>query len=185
MCDKSCIDFGVKFLTPETVKDKRIIDLGALDVNGSLRYHTEQYKPKKYIGVDLDGGPCVDIVCDVEDIEDFLPDQQFDIVISTEMIEHVYNWKNVINIIKRLCKPDGMIIITTRSYGFPLHSWPTDQWRFEVDDMKYIFSDCSDVIVENDWQNPGVFVKAIKPYDYNHLDLRDYELYNINDDRRK
>jgi 2-polyprenyl-3-methyl-5-hydroxy-6-metoxy-1,4-benzoquinol methylase len=63
----------------------------------------------------------------------------FDVVISTEMLEHVVEWKPVIANMKQVVKPGGVIVITTRSQGFPFHEYPVDAWRFEVSDMKRSF----------------------------------------------
>ena len=184
MCNSTCIEFGKRNLSQNDVFGKRIIELGSLNVNGGLREYVEQFKPAKYIGVDIQYGRDVDIVCDAEDISRVLGYQEFDIVISTEMLEHVFNWRKIINNIKNLCKNGGIVLITTRSYGFPLHEYPTDNWRFEVTDMCHIFGDFSDLVVENDTQDIGVFVKGKKPINHAHTDLTSCKIYNINYDKR-
>jgi SAM-dependent methyltransferase len=95
------------------------------------------------------------------------------------MLEHVVEWKPVITQMKRVLKPGGVILITTRSQGFPFHEWPVDTWRFEVEDMKEIFSDFEIVTVEPDPFEPGVFIKAIKPKKWVEKDLKPVKLYSI------
>jgi len=56
-----------------------------------------------------------------------------------------------------------VLLLTTRSLGFPLHEYPGDYWRFSVLDMRCIFAGWVDVSVLNDGQVPGVFVVARKP----------------------
>jgi len=73
----------------------------------------------------------------------------------------------------------GIILITTRSVGFPYHGYPYDFWRFEISDMKNIFSDCEILALGRDPSEPGVFIKVRKPEDFNELDLSDYALYSI------
>lgn len=185
MCNPACINFGKKLLKPEDITSKRIIELGSLNVNGSLKEHITQFEPLEYIGVDINEGKGVDIICKAEDILGIYGPNSFDLVISTEMVEHIFDWKKVINNMKKLCKCGGKILITTRSHGFPLHGWPFDHWRFETYDMKYIFSDFNEhgsVVIEKDNMDIGVFVMVQKPkyvYDYRLLNLDDYRLYNI------
>ena len=105
--------------------------------------------------------------------------ESFDLVISTELMEHVKDWRRVVSNIKNICKPDGTILITTRSYGYPIHSYPYDFWRYEPEDMKEIFSDCNVVALERDFEVPGVFVKVRKPSDFSERDLSKYQLHSM------
>ena len=174
MCNNSCIEFGKRQLRKKQVKGLRVLEVGALDVNGSLREYVESLKPVSYIGIDLVSGKGVDFVCPAENIIFGFGKESFDLVICTEMLEHVKLWALVINNLKLVCKIGGIILLTTRSKGFPKHDFPNDYWRFEIEDMKHIFSDCEDVIVERDPEMPGVFVRAIRTEIL--LDLKDYEV---------
>ena len=62
MCNEACIGFGQRMLTPEIVNNKRVIELGSYNVNGSLRDHVLSLNPLYYVGVDMVAGPCVDVV---------------------------------------------------------------------------------------------------------------------------
>ena len=140
MCNSACIEFGVRNLAIEDVKGKKIIEVGSYDFNGSLRPIIEAWgNPDKYVGVDIIDGPGVDLVCPAEKIIEKFGKESFDIVISTEMLEHVRDWRKVISNIKNICKPNGLILLTTRSYGFGYHDFPYDFWRYESEDMKSIF----------------------------------------------
>jgi len=184
MCNASCIIFGATNLTIDQVKGKRVLEVGSYDVNGSLRPIIESWAPLEYIGVDIEEGPGVDLVCDVDDIVDRFGKESFDIVISTELLEHVRDWKKVISNIKNVCKQNGIMLITTRSYGFPYHAYPNDFWRFELLDLENIFSDCIIEKLEQDRAHPGVFIKARKSNDFLEKNLSDYELYSMIADKR-
>jgi SAM-dependent methyltransferase len=185
MCNASGIAFGVKNLSLEEIKGKKIIEVGSCDVNGSLRPIIESWaEPAEYIGVDIERGPGVDVVCEAEKIIDAFGKESFDIVISTELLEHVKDWKKVISNIKKICKPNGIILITTRSKGFKYHGFPYDFWRYELDDLKEIFSDCKIIAIENDAVAPGVFLKAKRPDDFVEKDLTTYELFSVVVDKR-
>ena len=114
MCHVSCIVFGVKYLSPGDVQGKDIIEVGSYDFNGSLRSIIELWNPRTYIGVDIVAGPGVDLICNAENLMEKFQNNSFDIVISTELLEHVKDFRKVISNLKNICKPDGLIIITTR-----------------------------------------------------------------------
>ena len=105
-------------------------------------------------------------------------------MISTELIEHVSDWKKAVSNIKNICKRNGIMLITTRSYGFRYHSYPYDCWRYELSDMEYIFSDCIIEKLEKDRLHPGVFIKARKPKAFEEKVLSDYALYSIVENKR-
>jgi SAM-dependent methyltransferase len=180
MCNISGIAFGIKNLSIEEIEGKRIVELGACDVNGSLRPIFELWgNPAQYIGIDINKGPGVDVVCRAENILDVFGKERFDIVISTELIEHVRDWRMIISNIKNVCKPNGTILVTTRSKGFKYHGYPYDFWRYELDDLEVIFSDCEIIAIENDPSAPGVFLKARKPDEFVEKNLEAYPLYSV------
>jgi hypothetical protein len=76
-----------------------------------------------------------------------------------------------------------VLVLTTRSRPFPYHGFPFDFWRFEIGDMKLIFSDMSVEALEPDRLMPGVFVKARMPRDFHERSLEEIELYSIVNNR--
>jgi SAM-dependent methyltransferase len=184
VCDVSCIIFGAINLTIDEVEGKRVIELGSCNVNGSLRPIIEALKPAEYVGVDIQKGPGVDVICGAENIIEKFGKESFSIIVSTELLEHVRDWRKVISNIKNICKPNGIILITTRSYGFSCHGYPYDFWRYELSDMENIFSDCAIEKLEKDRNSPGVFIKIRKPKKFIERDLSNYELYSIVTDKR-
>jgi len=179
MCNAACLIFAATRISNQDVAGKRVLEIGSGDINGGLRRLIEFWQPAEYIGVDIEEGPGVDLVYDAEKLMDIFSEESFDVVLSTELLEHVLNPKMVISKIKRLCKRNGIILLTTRSYGFEFHPYPYDFWRFELSDMQSIFSDCEITDLEKDFVAPGVFVKVKKPSDFVERDLSGLELYNI------
>ena len=102
MCNASCIIFGATNLNKEQVEGKSILEVGSYDINGSLRPIIESWAPAEYVGGDIEEGPGVDLVCNVEDIIGRFGKERFDIVISTELLEHVTDWQKVISNIKNV-----------------------------------------------------------------------------------
>lgn len=175
----SAIVFAAQNLDKSEIKGKRVIDVGSYDFNGSIRPLIESWEPAEYIGVDILDGTSVDIVCNADNLVEKFGKESFDVVLSLEMLEHSKNWKRSISNLKNICKPKGIILITTRSYGYPCHGFPNDFWRYELEDMKYIFSDFEILSLENDYQCPGVFLKAMKANEFTEKDLSRYGLYSI------
>lgn len=172
-----CLEFCDRHLLEHEVKGKRIIDIGCRD--SSFNIILNKFEPDEYIGIDMQEGPNVDIVCDANDLIERFGENSFDIVISAEMLEHAEDWKWVIHNFKTICKPGGILFITTRSKGFCFHGCPDDYSRFEAEDMVHIFSDCTIKAIIPDYVAPGIFVKAIKPLDFKEIDLKNYKVYDM------
>ena len=179
MCSESAIKFVQSCLTEEDVRGKRVLEAGSLDVNGSLRSFVIGLYPLDYTGIDLVEGPGVDEICDAEQIVARFGPESFDLIISTEMLEHVRNWRSVVSAFKNAIRPNGTLLITTRSRGFGYHAFPHDFWRYSVRDMKIIFSDMIIESVQKDPEAPGTFVKARKPPSWAENDLTFYKLHSV------
>ncbi len=179
MCNIACIDFVKKVIYQDEVAGKRILEIGSRDFNGSVRPFLELFQPKEYMGIDIQSGPSVDVVCNAEEMLGKFGKDSFNLVISTENLEHVNDWKMVIHNMKQGLAPGGVLLITTRSYGKQYHAYPYDFWRYELDDMKEIFKDFKILYLEKDPISPGVFLKAMKPLYFKERSLSDYPLYSI------
>ena len=177
----SVLEFFIENTQREEFENKRILEVGSRYINGSVRPLIEKFfAPKEYVGVDIEEGKFVDVICDAENLIDFFGKESFDVVISTELLEHVKDWRRVINNMKEVLRPNGYIYITTRSRGFPYHGYPHDFWRYEIEDMKEIFKDFEIIKLEKDPEAPGVFIKAKRPKNYTSpVDLSEISLYSI------
>lgn len=179
MCNPECIRFIKSNLSIEDVKGKAILEVGALNVNGSPREFIEKYDPSSYLGIDIMDGDGVDEICKVEDLITKYGAERFDVVITTELLEHVRDWRIAISNMKNVLKKDGILLITTRSKGQMYHGYPYDFWRYETDDMEEIFSDMTICKNEKDPLSPGVFIKVKKENDFKENDLSEIKLYSI------
>jgi SAM-dependent methyltransferase len=184
MCNSACLGFVARTVGDRDVRNKRILEVGARDVNGSARSYLEAMKPMTYLGIDIDAGEGVDEICAVEKVALRYGTGSFDLVVSTEVLEHLLDWRAGVNNMKRVLAPEGLLLLTTRSFGFPLHGYPWDFWRYETDDVREIFADFHVLRVESDPIEPGVFMFARKPPAWRERDLSQIELYSIVNGRR-
>ncbi|WOK05582.1 class I SAM-dependent methyltransferase [Imperialibacter roseus] len=61
-------------------------------------------------------------------LPDEVPLNQFDVILCTEVLEHVANWEQAFENFQKLLRPGGVMIITTPFFYF-LHEEPFDYWR--------------------------------------------------------
>lgn len=179
MCNVAGVVFAASRLAPGEIAGKRVLEVGAHDVNGSLRPILEAWGPATYVGVDINPGPGVDVVCPAEQLVERFGEASFDVLVSTEVIEHVEDWRAVLSNCKRVLAPGGLMLFTTRSPGYPYHAWPHDFWRYTESDMRAVFADCELLALQPDPGRPGVFVKARKPLDFVEADLSGLALFNV------
>jgi SAM-dependent methyltransferase len=177
--NRACLQFGHQVISAADIAGRRVIEVGALNINGSLRPHVESLGPASYLGVDITAGPGVDEVCDAEQVVARFGFEVFDVVISTEMLEHVRDWRTVVRSLKGLVRPGGLLVTTTRSLGFPYHGFPYDFWRYELDDMKRIFADFRLDDLRPDPSEPGVFLRAVKPVPFREVGLNEIALFSM------
>jgi hypothetical protein len=161
----SALNFAAGALDAAEVAGKAVVECGSYDVNGSARPAIEALRPASYTGADISAGPSVDLVASVPDLPGILGAGCADVVVSTEMLEHAADWQGCMAAMVDLLAPGGVLVVTTRSAGFPFHPYPTDEWRYSVEAMGQIMTAAGLEVLrlENDSQCPGVFCKARKP----------------------
>jgi SAM-dependent methyltransferase len=179
MCSRDTLKWLGKILQKEEVIGKRIIDIGAYDVNGSMKAVVAPWQPSEYIGIDMRSGPGVDIVCLAENLVSNFGKESFDIVLSSSTFEHIKNWKGAISNVKQICKPNGLILLIIPS-RWPYHAFPKDYWRFDSKDIKCIFSDCEILDIEEDISPLSlIYAKIRKPSDFIEKNISNYELWSV------
>jgi len=172
----SVLHFLKSNLALPEVAGKDILEVGSRNVNGSPRLAILPLRPSLYVGTDIEAGPDVDIVARAEELTSFFGTDRFDIVVSTELLEHVENWKSVVSQMKKVLRPGGLLLVTTRSPGFHYHSYPSDFWRYTLEDFRRIFSDMDILVLREDTQAPGVFLKSRKPLNFHETILSKIEV---------
>jgi len=190
--DNYLIDLCTNLCLSNEIENKTILEVGSRYVNGSFRDVLLNMKPLSYYGVDIEKGMYVDEICDILDLTKRFKREEFDIVVCTEVIEHVEDWRNGIKNLMEVTKVGGIMLLTSRSKGFGIHGFPKDYWRYEIEDIEKIFENWEIIALEKDlFINPnnglqdhyGFFLKALKK---NTIlpDLDNHLLFNIATDPR-
>jgi SAM-dependent methyltransferase len=177
-----CILLVARILTDEFAggTELRAIEFGSHDPDGGFRSVVDLHGGfSDYIGIDLREGPGIDAICEAEQAVDRFGEESFDLVIASELLEHVRDWRLVVSNLKRVCRPGGVIVVSTRSRGRPYHAAPYDFWRYEVQDIEKAFSDCEVLCVEPDRSTPGILAAVRRPAGFEERDLLDMKLYSM------
>jgi SAM-dependent methyltransferase len=104
--EASCLDLSAPW---------RVLDLGGRDINGSIR---DLLPAATWTGLDVEAGPGVDLVHDATRPwpEGF---DRFDLVVCTEVLEHVEKWAALLRTAAHALEPGGpeVLFVTCASTG--------------------------------------------------------------------
>ena len=110
MCNVAVIEFFIESIKAEELNGKRVLEVGSKYVDGSVRPLIENFfSPKEYIGVDIEPGKFVDLILPAEKLLGYFGSESFDVVVTTELLEHVMDWRLVVNNMKMILKRTGYI----------------------------------------------------------------------------
>jgi len=124
----------------------RVLEVGSRDVSDG---NPRQFFPDatEYVGIDAESGENVDRVMNAKDmLFDTFPPYSFDTIICCEMLEHDITFLHTWGQMYSMLKTNGHLIITTPTFGFPLHRFPKDYWRFGEDAFREVFFAGFDII---------------------------------------
>ena len=119
----------------------RVLDVGA---QYCPYYPLFKDKCESYSSMDIVDTPLVDIVCNAENM--LVADASYDLVLCTEVLEHCPNPQRIVDECYRVLRPGGTLIVTVPSI-FPIHGYPSDNWRFMPDGLKHLLKAFSQVEV--------------------------------------
>jgi len=114
--------------------DGRILDFGC----GGKPYK-EFFSGKNYVGVDIAVSGHDHTNSDIDffydgHVLDF-PDASFDAVFSSEVMEHLFNYDEILPEIRRVLRPNGKFFLTT-PFLWPEHEKPYDYARYTTFGLK-------------------------------------------------
>lgn len=103
-----------KSMYPEFFQDVSVIEIGSLNINGSIR---EFYSNCNYLGVDVAPGKDVDLVVSGHELK--FPNGSFSVAASAECFEHNPHWKETFNNMYEIAS--DFVIFSCASDGRPEH----------------------------------------------------------------
>ena len=98
---------GLKIAMPRFFKERAVLEMGSLNVNGSLRALFENCS---YTGVDVIAGPDVDIVGTFHEVD--FADKRFDVVCSVNSLEHDMHFNMTLPRMYKLLADGGLMFIS-------------------------------------------------------------------------
>src|SRR5262249_47734283 len=106
-----------------------ILEIGSQQVRGQEEIANLRplFVAKPYMGMDMQPGPGVDVVANVEALPQ--PNASVGTVIAMNTLEHVPRFWRGLDEMHRVLRPDGAILLSCPFY-FHMHSYPSDYWRF-------------------------------------------------------
>lgn len=120
-------------------KVSNVLEVGSFDP-GNNQMFRRNFPGVNYVGVDIQPGDNVDIVCNFE--QDEIPElsgQEFDLAICCSVLEHSFEpWKIAHNLTK--CIRNGGFIYISVPWVWRYHEYPSDYWRFSPECVKRLFS---------------------------------------------
>ena len=94
-----------------------VVDLGGRNINGTVRDLFPN--ATRYTAVDIAEGAGVDFVADAAT---WVPDREYDVVVSTETFEHTAVWPDICLTAFKACRTGGKLILTMAGPGRVGHS---------------------------------------------------------------
>jgi len=107
-----------------------------LDVGSKRSPYREWIAHTSYLRLDIDPNSQPDLCCSVYDIRS--EPEKFDVVIATEILEHLREPHRAIDEFLRVLKPGGVCILSTR-FICQYHADPEDYFRFTHDSLRHLF----------------------------------------------
>jgi SAM-dependent methyltransferase len=137
-----CVLAGLRHALTQTIDDHvqpraTVLDFGCGD---------RPYEPlvtargAAYLGVDLPGTPRVDRFVDEEGRID-ARDCSVDVVLSTQVLEHVDDPSAYLREAHRVLRPRGILILSTHGY-WRYHPNPKDLWRWTGEGLRKQIEEC-------------------------------------------
>jgi SAM-dependent methyltransferase len=162
----------VKNIFANYFMNKRVLDVGAGDINGNNRFLFENCE---YDANDVIQAPNVTIVSKTKDLP--FQDNTFDTIISTECFEHDPEYKESFIKIYNMLKPGGLFCFTCASTNRPEHgtrrSFPQDSYGTigNLEDMSDYYKNLTEIDLNNVLSLHSMFSVWDTYYNYFSCDL--------------
>jgi hypothetical protein len=92
----------------------------------------------EFLGTDIEQGSDVDIVADVHRLSAIVGIERFDVILSFSTFEHLKYPQLAAHEVMQALRVGGLLLVVTHQ-TFPLHSYPSDYFRFSTDALETLF----------------------------------------------
>lgn len=115
----------------------RVLEIGSKDY-GNTQPFRELFAGSEYVGIDLEAGPNVDFVVDLEKGAGPLQGREFDLVIVCSVLEHSPRPWILAGNIQKLLSADGALM-SCHPWVWRYHKYPDDYFRFSPKGIMALF----------------------------------------------
>lgn len=112
----------------------RVLDFG----NRSYEKHFDSSKIISYDVFDIVKTPVCTLRGDIQNCPE-IPKESFDVIICTQVLEHVAAPEKALSELYRLLAPGGLLLLSVPFHSF-IHGSPDDYWRFTPSALKKMVS---------------------------------------------
>ncbi len=123
----------------EAFLKKYATDAKTLDIGSGNKPYVAMFPNAVTVDTKERPGIPLDYVADAHDLS-ALPATAFDVVLLTEVLEHLHTPEKAIAEIRRVLKPGGLLLLTTR-FVYPLHETPVDYFRYTPYGLRHLLRD--------------------------------------------
>jgi SAM-dependent methyltransferase len=135
--------FSKSFLNKQVHRNAGCIQGIVADLGCGLKPYRNYFENSKYIGLDFPSTSVARLSNEADIYGDLaqLPfcDNCLDGVLCTQVLEHVQDPMKAILEIKRVLKPDGILLLSV-PFFYPLHDEPHDYFRFSKNGLRTMLS---------------------------------------------
>jgi SAM-dependent methyltransferase len=131
----------------ETAPGAKVLDVGAGDAPYAELFEHADYRTSDWAASPHEAARDVDLVASADALP--LPDAELDVVLCTQVLEHVPSPAVVARELHRVLRPGGHLYVTV-PFVWELHELPHDHWRFTQPGLERLLRDAgfADVEVE-------------------------------------
>jgi len=114
-----------------------LLDIAPQDHEGAKEF----FKKSRISTLDIDSNSGATFIADIcKNNSEIIPDNYFDIIVCTEVLEHTLNPFLAIKEMKRMLKSGGLLLISA-PFNFRIHGPLPDCWRFTEHGLKELLKD--------------------------------------------
>lgn len=163
------IRLGVRDLIRNAAESIDASGVLVLDVAPQIHQGVKEYfRLSNVETLDIDPSSGATYIADLcEDNSALIPSDYFDVIVCTEVLEHVINPFGAVDELRRILKPGGICFVST-PFNLRIHGPLPDCWRFTEYGIRTLFRKFSSVSIEatDDFTRPLMPIhyktKAIK-----------------------